>query len=149
MLVPVHVMAVGEEPSQDDKAAKHELWFREIRQKKHEFLVKELDLTADQQEPFFRIYDSMDEELRSINDQTRRLERAVSRNADAAESEYDAAIDAVYSQRYREGLVENEYKERLGQILTKKQMLRLKRAEFKFTRALMKHHREARDRKPR
>ena len=131
-----------------DDTAKREQWFKEMRQKKHEFLVKELGLTDEQKEPFFIVYDRMEDELRDINDQTRRLERSVIKNEKAGESEYNAAIDAIYSQRYREGLVENSYKDKLGAILTKAQMIQLKKAEFKFTRALMKQHRQAKGNAP-
>lgn len=143
LMMPLTVMAVDDDASRPDGAAKREQWFREIRQKKHEYLVKELKLTAEQQEPFFTAYDRMEDELRAINDQTRQLERSVIKNGNAGDKEYDAAIDAIYSQRYREGLVENEYKEKFGKILTKTQMIQLKKAEFKFTRALMKQHRQA------
>lgn len=146
LLMPIAVMAQnagGERP--DGDASKREQWFKEMRTKKHEFLIRELELTSEQQEPFFAIYDKMDDELKAINDQTRALERRVSKKADATDAEYDAAIEAVYSQRYREWMVESQAKEQLSKILNKRQMLKLKRAEFKFTRALMKQHRQARD----
>ncbi len=140
LLMPVTAVAGGTDAGD---TTKREQWFKEIRQKKHEFLVKELGLTDEQKESFFLVYDKMEEELRDINDQTRKLERSVIKNEKAGDSEYDAAIDAIYSQRYREGLVENSYKDKLGAILTKAQMIQLKKAEFKFTRALMKQHRKA------
>ena len=140
LLLPVAAVAGGDD---GEDMSKREQWFKEMRQKKHEFLVKELGLSDEQKEPFFLVYDKMEDELRDINDQTRRLERSVIKNEKVGESEYDAAINAIYSQRYREGLVENSYKDKLAEILTKAQMIKLKKAEFKFTRALMKQHRQA------
>ena len=62
LLMPIGLMAqnAGEERPGGD-AAKREQWFKEIRTKKHEFLIRELELTPEQQEPFFAIYDKMDD----------------------------------------------------------------------------------------
>jgi len=147
LLMPVTAMANGDDTSSGQSDGKREAWFKEMRAKKHEFLVRELDLKPEQQEPFFAIYDKMDDELKDINDQTRRLERNVMKKDDATDAEYDAAIDAVYSQRYREWTIENQAKEQFSKILNKRQMLKLKRAEFKFTRALMRQHRQVRNNK--
>lgn len=123
--------------------ANREQWFKEMRLKKHQFMVRELSLTDQQKEKFFAIYDKFEQDMKAINDQTREIERTISKKADATDAEYDAAIDAVYNQRYREWTVENKTKEELSKILTKQQLLKLKHAEMKFTRALMKQHRNS------
>ena len=145
-MLPMALMAQQPDEPGPDKA-KREQWFKEMKAKKHEYLIRKLELTPEQQEPFFTVYDKMDSDLRAIDRETRELERRVSQNPDATDAEYDAAIEAIYSQRYREWVVESQAKEQFSQILTKKQMLKLKRVEFEFTRALMRHHRQFKDSK--
>lgn len=119
-------------------------WFKEMHAKKHDFLAKELELTPEQTEPFFAIYDKMDADIRAVGARTRDLEKKAFDDANASEADVDAAIEAVYSQRYQEWSIENEAKAKFEKILTKKQMLKLKHAEFKFNRALMKQHNQNR-----
>lgn len=138
-------LAHGDAPADnngDNAAAKREQWFKEMRAKKHEFLARELELTPEQREPFFAVYDRMEDSLKAINDETRRLEKSLEKKKDPTDADYDAVIEAIYNQRYREWTVENQAREEFAKILTKKQMVRLKKAESRFTRALMKQHRE-------
>lgn len=128
----------------NDKDTHRDRWFKEMHAKKHDFLIKELELTPDQTEPFFAIYDKMDADIRAVGDRTRALEKKAFQNVDTNEADVDAAIEAVYSQRYQEWSIENEAKAKFEKILTKKQMLKLKHAEFKFNRALMQQHNQNR-----
>lgn len=115
----------------------------EIRSYKHEFLARELEMSHEQQREFFPVYDEMDEAVDRINFETRELERKVSQKADASEVEIEAAARAVFSQKSAEGEVEKQYFDRFRQILSGKQLLRLRKAERKFTQRLMRHHRRA------
>lgn len=109
----------------------------EIRSYKHEFLARELEMSREQQREFFPVYDEMDEAVDRINFETRELERKVSQKADASEVEIEAAARAVFSQKSAEGEVEKQYFDRFRQILSGKQLLRLRKAERKFTQRLM------------
>ncbi len=115
----------------------------EIRNYKHEFLARELEMSREQQREFFPVYDEMDEAVDRINFETRELERKVSQKADASEVEIEAAARAVFSQKSAEGEVEKQYFDRFKQILSGKQLLKLRKAEKKFTQRLMRHHRRA------
>lgn len=128
-----------DKPDGNDNKGMREKWFNEIKREKHKYLIRELNLTPEQQAPFFEIYDATEEKLRDINEQTRHLERTVLKKKDATDAEYDAAIEAIYNQKYREWTVESQAKEQYAKLLTKEQLTRLKRVEFKFTQALMKH----------
>lgn len=135
MFCPFLAMAQG---SNVDKATR-DRWFKEIRDKKHDFFTKELDLSREQQEPFFKAYDAMEDELFRIADQVRRLERRVAHQSNPADDDYEEAIDALFEQKGKEYLVEKQAREQFSRILSKKQLFKLKAAERKFTRALMNH----------
>ena len=119
--------------------------FTEIRAYKHDVLVKSLDLTKEQQREFFPVYDELDDKLMEINHETRDLERRVAADANASDTEIEAAASAVYSQKEREGKVEMEYYDKFKGILTPRQLLGLKSAEKRFTQQLVRYHRRLRD----
>lgn len=116
-------------------------WFKEVSEKKHKFLAKELDLKKDQEKPFFDLYDSMEDEIRQVQNNTRKMEKRVNEAGDdATDLDYEKASDALYEAKQKESAIELKYKEEFKKILTPKQLFKLKGAERKFTRDLMEHH---------
>ncbi|MDE6453781.1 MAG: hypothetical protein K2L27_06210 [Muribaculaceae bacterium] len=120
-------------------------WRTEMRNYKHEFLAKELELTREQQREFFPLYDEMDDAIERINTETRELEREVSTKADASDVELEAAARAVFSQKQAESEVEQSYFDRFKQVLKPRQLLQLRQTERRFTQRLMRHHNRARN----
>lgn len=121
----------------------------EIRNYKHEMLAKALDLDKEKEKQFFEVYDEMDMRLMQISNETRDLERRVSADADASDTEIEAAAIAIYSQKEKEGKIELEYFDKFKEILTPRQLLRLKSAEREFTSNLVKQHHRMRSKQDR
>ncbi len=119
--------------------------FSELRPYKHQVLARELQLSKEQQREFFAVYDEMEDRLQQISTETRDLEKKVNSDKNATDTEIEAAANAVYSQKEREGKVEMEYFDRFKEILTPRQLLRLRTAEKSFTQRLVKHHRNHKD----
>ncbi len=117
----------------------------EIRVYRHDVLVKELDLTAEQQRDFFPLYDEMNEQLQKLNTETRDLERSMLDNKSATDTELEAAAGAIFAQKTKEGKIETEYFSKFKDILTPRQLIKLKSAEKKFTQTLVRHHRRLRE----
>lgn len=116
-------------------------WLKEIQEYKHEFLIKELELTKEQQEKFLPMYDDMEYKLRQVNDQARDYHQKVRQMKDnATEMEYEKAAEAQFEIKSKEGEIEKSYFSKFKTVLTAKQLFRLKHAEWKFTRELMKQH---------
>lgn len=139
------ISAHGHCQPDDHDPAKRQQWFEDMRRNKHEFLIRELDLTQAQQEPFFQVYDAMEDELIRIGEETRKAEKEVRDNENPTDADYDRAINELFELKGREYLVEKGAKEKLAKILTKRQLFKLKGAERKFFRALMKNHRPGKD----
>lgn len=116
-------------------------WLSEIREYKHEFLAKDLELTREQQRDFFPLYDSMEDEVERINTETRALESKVSESKEASDLEIENASRTIFEQKRAEGQVEMTYFDKFKEILSPRQLLRLKNAERRFTQQLVKHHR--------
>lgn len=132
-------------PQPDLSEAQREKYVAEIRQYKHEYLAKELELTREQQREFFPVYDEMEDRMMKLNGETRDLERRTLDKANASETELAAAAQAVFSQRLKEGQIEMTYFEKFSKILNNRQILRLKNTERKFTQRLMKQHRRVKN----
>lgn len=131
-------------PKNDDKRRE---WMKEMREYKHKFLKQELKLTRDQEAPFFKAYDQMDDELIRIGEETRALERKALKNSDASDTELESAARTIYEQKKKEGEVELRYFEEFGKILTKKQLVRIKEVERRMNRALLKNSKSAEKKK--
>ncbi len=133
--------AWADQPDQGGLSSEYrEKWLNELRNYKHEVLSRELKLTREQQEEFFPVYDEMDDELIRIALETRELEDKVYNDPDASDLECETAARALFEQKSREGEVETAYFDKFKDILSSKQLLRLKNAERKFTQQLVRQH---------
>jgi len=128
----------------------HEQWLSEMRELKHDFLARQLKLSAEQREKFFDIYDRMDEEMNRVQAEAKAAESRIY-DADASaitEADYDEAINAQLALKEKESEIEKQAYEELKTVLTKKQLFELKKAERDFTMQIMRQHRRiSRDKK--
>lgn len=139
------VQAIAQMPVTD---ADRQRWLAEIRQYKHEFLIKELELTDEQQGSFFQLYDQMEDDIEQLNSQTRALQQQVEANDQATDLEVTNAARTIFELKRAEGQIEMTYFDRFAKILTPRQLLNLKAAERKFTQHLVNHHRRQRTTPP-
>lgn len=130
----------AQDKGQNSTGEERQRWISELRNFKHEFLAKELNLTRSEQEKFFPVYDEMDDKLTRISSETRDLEQKVLADEKASDTEISAATQAVFQQKKREGEIEEQYYDKLKEVLTPRQLLRLKNAERKFTQQLLRRH---------
>ena len=115
-------------------------WLSEMRNFKRDFLIKELSLTKEQQSEFLPVYEEMDDKLSKITTETRELEEKMISSDEVSDTEMEAASRAMFEQKSKEGQVELEYYSKFKEILTPRQLIRLKNAERKFTQQLVRHH---------
>lgn len=113
----------------------------ELKPYKHKFITKELNLSKEQQREFLPLYDKMDAELQKINEETRKLEKETTENADATDTEIEAASRAIFGQKEKEAEVELSYFDKFKEVLSPRQLLMLKGAERRFTQLIMRQHR--------
>lgn len=135
-----------EQPARPDERGdkgSREKWFKEVRELKHQFLIKELGLKKEQQQEFFNLYDKMEEENFKVQAETRAMERRVNELGDkASDLEYEKAADALFEAKQKEGEIDLKYRNEFKKVLSPQQMFRLKSAERKFTRELMDRHQQ-------
>lgn len=121
-----------------------EKWLGEMRNLKHEYLTRELNLTDEQQDKFFPLYDQMEDEIAQLNTATREEESRVAADADATDQKIENTARTVFEQKRAEGQIEMTYFDRFNKILTPRQLLQLKNAERKFTQQLVNRRRALR-----
>lgn len=125
-------------------------WMQEVRDYKHEMLVEEAEMTADQQEAFLPLYTAMEEEIMQLNEETRGIEADITASSEEIpDSVYQAAAQAMASLKLNEAQIEERYYAQFEQILSSKQLFLLKRAEKRFTSDMLKHNRQGKSQKSR
>lgn len=117
-----------------------EQWMTEMRQYKRIYFTKELELTRDQQNKFYPLYEEMEDKEAKINDEARAMEKRVAETSNASDLEYEKATEAVYDAAVRSAQLEREYMEKFKEILSRKQLFKLKGVERQFNREMMKQH---------
>lgn len=117
-----------------------EQWMTEMRQYKRVYMTKELDLTRDQQNKFYPLYEEMEEQVAKVNDEARTMERRVADLSNATDLEYEKATEAIYDAAVRSAELEREYMGKFKEILSNEQLFRLKSVERQFNREMMRQH---------
>lgn len=121
-------------------------YITELRNYKHQYMVRELSLSRNQAREFFDIYDAMEDSLKAFNDSVRAVEAEALALPDPTPEQLDAANEVIYNQSFREAEIERNAYTRLADILTPRQMLKLKSTERSFNQTLMRQHRRSRTR---
>ncbi len=117
-----------------------EQWMTEMRQYKRIYLTKELELTREQQTKFYPLYEEMEDQEAKINDDARSMERRVADLPNASDLEYEKATEAMFDAAVRSAQLEREYMDKFKEILSSKQLFRLKAVERQFNREIMRQH---------
>ena len=119
-------------------------WMSELRQYKRSYFARELELTREQEQKFFPLYEAMEDETRQIEEEARMMEKRVAEATDASDLEYEKATEALFDAKVKQAGVERGYMEKFAPVLTPKQLFMIKAVERKFNRDLMKQHNKLR-----
>ena len=134
-------------PAQDKAQGDRSLWMNELRQYKRTYFTKELDLTREQQNKFFPLYEEMTRQTTQIDDDVRMMERRIAEADDATDLEYEKATEAIYDGKVRQAEIEKSYVEKFKDVLSHRQLFLLNSVEPKFQRDIIRQHQRLRTRK--
>lgn len=130
----------AEAPRQGGSKDDFKQWMKQMKKYKHDFLARELKLTAEQRESFFALYDKMEDEKWQLGRDVRRMERDVNKKGDeATDLELEKAADAAMELSGKQYEVERRYYQEFKKVLTKRQLFKLSGAERKFQKSLIDH----------
>lgn len=130
-------MASAQKHMTDDE---RRVWAEKMRDLKHKYLVQELNLSRDQQNEFFPLYDAMEDELIALNQQARDMEIKLENASAASDLEFTSAARTMFEQKDKEYKIEMAYFPKFEKILSPKQLFRLKAAERAFMGKVVRKH---------
>ena len=100
------------------------------------YITDKIELTADQAQKFWPIYNEYEAKRREL---MRNYRSGYRRNIEEmSEQEAKARIDEMFDTKERELALEKEYATRYQRVISTKQLIRLYRAERDFTKLLLK-----------
>lgn len=140
LLLLIVQLVVIQSPLCAQTAGDREEWLSEMRQYKRSYFAKELNLTREQQNKFFPLYEELQTRTDKLNADARTMEKRVAEAGDASDLEYEKATEAIYDAKVEEANLEKEYLGKFKEILSKKQLFRLKSVERNFSREMMRQH---------
>lgn len=141
LLIGLPVSAQDRDGKPDGGRENFEKWFKEIREFKHKYMVRELGLKDNQKADFFRIIDKMEDECGEVNRNARDLEKEIRDKGDkATDADYEKASRVFFEQKQKEAEIELRAYDELKKVLTPEQLFKLKNADWKFSRGLMEKH---------
>lgn len=127
----------------DAQARGRQQYREDIREYKHNYIVKKLNLTREQSAKFFDIYDKMSDELTMLNDEARAIEAKIydAPEGSVTDLEYEMASKTLLEVKKKEAEIAQEYYPQLQEILTPQQLFELNKAERDFMVQLVRHQR--------
>lgn len=113
--------------------------WEEFRQAKHAFYTEKLELTAEQAEAFFKLYDEMEQRKFELSREMRQEMRSLSKKGEAVtDAEYKAVADKAAALPEKEAAIEKEYYAKFCEILSPRQQYLYHRCEIDFQKSLIK-----------
>ena len=113
-------------------------WMKGVREYKYDMLIQEVELTKDQQTQFLPLYQEMEEEIMKANKEVRDLEAKITNSkGEVSDLEYGLAAEAMANASAVAAKIEADYFKQFAQILSKRQLFLLKRAEMRFTKSII------------
>ena len=141
--------AVAQEKDKKSREAEKKEFHEKLKTLHVAHITAELDLTENEAQEFWPVYNKLREEDREIDHAKRDLMRKIDRN-------YSSMTDAqaqVYLSKYktlerREAEAEfSEYHERIIEIIGTKRFFKLKKADYDFRRKMLKKFKSKRDKR--
>lgn len=149
MMLLMPAASAGAQAQKREQRRDRTEWMQKMKEFKHAYLVRELDLSEKQSEDFFKVYDAREEERFEAERRVRRLEREIARKGqEATEEELDRCITEQHRLNRTLADIDAKYESTLRKVLTKRQLVRLPHIERDFQRKLMEQRRECRPPKP-
>lgn len=102
---------------------------KEIKEWLLKYLAQEMELTPEQQKPFFELYSQYLKERHKLMKETKAKEKQLSENPNVSEAEIKKAKAEA---KEKEAEIERRYNEKFSKFLSQKQIAKMKVAEKKF-----------------
>ncbi|MCM1319193.1 MAG: hypothetical protein NC217_02290 [Muribaculaceae bacterium] len=112
---------------------------KELQEFKIKYLIQEMDLSADKQAEFTKLYTQYDNERSTLFRDIYQRVKSMRQNQNPTDTDFMVIAETMATAKAREGALEQKYFNKLKTILSPKQLYTLKCAEQKFDRKLNEH----------
>lgn len=130
----------GQERREEMKGKKEK-----IEQMKVEFITSELELSKEEAEKFWPVYNEMESKLKAEKKTQRKLEKELRENhATLSDADSKAKVTEIFNSEEKEVAIKREYYNKIGDQIGYKKSTKLLSLEQKFKRELMEQLREKR-----
>lgn len=109
-----------------------------IEQLKIAFITKELDLTTDEAEKFWPVYNEMSDKLRTNRKERKKLNEELKTNFDElSDNDIKTKVNAILDKEIEEAELKKEYNKKIADIIGYKKAVKLLSLEQRFKRELL------------
>ncbi|MBL7952252.1 MAG: Spy/CpxP family protein refolding chaperone [Flavobacteriales bacterium] len=115
---------------------------KEIKAQKSAYITSRLELTPEQAQQFWPIYNEMDEKQDALRKEMRELHKSAKGDSTLTEAEASQILDKALQTRQKELDLERTYSERFKKSIGAVKTLKLKKAERDFNKEVLKRFRD-------
>lgn len=127
--------ANAQPPGKDHKNRKEK-----IEQLKIAFITKELELTTDEAEKFWPIYNEMSDKIHEQKKEERELQKELKENFDTlSEEDVKSKSQTILDHEIKQAELKKEYHEKIAGVIGYKKATKLLSLEQQFKRELLQH----------
>lgn len=143
LLFATLLLLVPQSHAQDDDMQQiPEDRMQEIKAQKTAFLTQRLDLSPEEAQKFWPVYNQFDKELEGVRNSMREDHKDVKKDTELTEAEASAAIEKELASRQKELDIRKKYVPEFKKAIGAVKTLRLAKAERDFRRELIKRVRQ-------
>ncbi len=136
------VAASGLSAQDDDMLGIAEDRLQEIKAQKTAFLTQRLDLSPEEAQRFWPVYNQFDKELDAVRKEVRDERKDAKKDGELTEAEASAAIDKELASRQKELDLRKKYAAEFKKTIGALKTMKLGKAERDFRRELIKRVRD-------
>ncbi len=127
LMVAVSVVTMAQPKMKFDK--------EEMKAQKVAYITEKVQLTPDEAQQFWPLYNELQEKIRLVHKQRHELEKSLDEASSAAD--YERVNDAMVQSRMEMATLRKTYYEKYKQVLSAEKIHRLFKAEHGFKRVLL------------
>lgn len=110
-----------------------------VKQLKIAYFTEELDLTTEEAEKFWPIYNEMNEKIQEQKKKTKAATREIKDNYDTlSDAEVETKMNEALDARIKEAELQKEYLDKIGEVIGYKKAAKVVSLESQFKRELLK-----------
>lgn len=141
VLVCMSLLAFMNVQAQDDNKEKREERKENLEAMKVAFITKELDLTPEEAEKFWPVYNQREAEMEAIHKEMRQQMKG-KKIEEMSDAEVEKMLDTQMTMKQKELDIEKSYNDKFKAVIPVKKVAKLHIAEHKFKAEVMRQWKE-------